>query len=183
MDSWPISADRLRAMYPGGRANATARRLARMWAGLFSLGLAPRRWVTLEVPGRRSGRRTQFPLGMARLEGRWYLVPMLGERCNWVQNVRAADGLVTLRHGRGVRCRLVELPVGDRPAVLRQYVRQVPGARPHIPVSRNAASAEFDAIAPLYPVFVVSPEDARKAQQAARQTSPANSRLRRVHHD
>ena len=26
------------------------------------------------------------------VDGHWYLVPMLGERCNWVQNVRAANG-------------------------------------------------------------------------------------------
>ena len=80
MESWPISGERLRAMYAGSQANATARRLARLWAAIFSLGLAPRRWVTLEVTGRRSGRATRFPLGMARLNGRWYLVSMLGER-------------------------------------------------------------------------------------------------------
>ena len=32
------------------------RRLARWWAAVFDLGLLPRRWVTLEVTGRRSGR-------------------------------------------------------------------------------------------------------------------------------
>lgn len=155
MDSWPISGDRARAMYASGRADATARRLARMWAVVFSLGLAPRRWVTLEVVGRRSGQPTRFPLGMARLDGRWYLVPMLGERCNWVRNVRAAHGRVTVRHGRAVHCRLAELPVSDRPPVLKRYLQQVPGARPHIPVSRHADVDEFAAIAPHYPVFLV----------------------------
>jgi hypothetical protein len=60
-----ISDDSLRAMYPGGRAGATARRLSKLWAGVFQLGLMPSRWVTLEVTGRRSGRVTCFPLGMA----------------------------------------------------------------------------------------------------------------------
>ena len=46
--------------------------------------------MTLEVLGRRSGLLRRFPLGMARLDGRWYLVSMLGEQCNWVQNVRAS---------------------------------------------------------------------------------------------
>jgi hypothetical protein len=32
MRGWPFSDDPLRAMYRGGRANAEARRLARMWA-------------------------------------------------------------------------------------------------------------------------------------------------------
>jgi deazaflavin-dependent oxidoreductase (nitroreductase family) len=156
MESWPISGDKLRAMYAGGRADPAARRLARLWASVFSLGLAPRRWVTLEVAGRRSGQPTRFPLGLARLDGRWYLVSMLGERCNWVKNVRAADGLVTLRHGRAVRRRLVEVPASERPPILRQYLRQVPGARPHIPVSQHAGLADFAAIAPGYPVFLVT---------------------------
>jgi hypothetical protein len=43
MDGWPVSSDRLHAMNPGGRADATARRLARIWAAVFSLGLPARR--------------------------------------------------------------------------------------------------------------------------------------------
>lgn len=157
MDSWLISSDRLRAMYAGARADATARRLARVWAAVFSLGLPARRWVTLEVTGRRSGRTTRFPLGMARLDGRWYLVSMLGEQCNWVRNVRAAQGLVTLRHGRTMQCRLQEVPVGERPPILKRYLQQVPGARPHFPVSRHADITDFKAIASRYPVFLVPP--------------------------
>lgn len=142
-------------MYASGRADPPARRLAKIWATVFALGLAPRRWVTLEVTGRRSGQPTRFPLGMARLDGRWYLVSMLGERCNWVENVRAAHGQVTLSHGRAVHRQLAEIPVGDRPPVLKRYLQQVPGARPHIPVSRHADVDEFAAIAPHYPVFLV----------------------------
>jgi deazaflavin-dependent oxidoreductase (nitroreductase family) len=156
MGGWPISNDRLRAMYAEGRADATARRFARIWAAVFSLGLPTRRWVTLEVTGRRSGRTTRFPLGMARLDGRWYLVSMLGERCNWVQNVRAAHGLVTLRHGRAMRCVLQEVLVSERPPVLKRYLQQVPGARPHFPVSRSAHVIEFEAIAARYPVFLIT---------------------------
>lgn len=161
MSSWPYSHDSLRAMYQGGRANTTARRFSRMWATVFGLGLAPRRWVTLEVPGRRSGRVTRFPLGMADLGGQWYLVPMLGERCNWVQNVRAAGGRATLRHGRAVACRLGEVPVGERAPIIKRYLQQVPGGRPHIPVDRRAPEADFEAIAPRYPVFRVAPLDGR----------------------
>ena len=157
MDSWPISSERLRDMYAGGRANLTARRLARIWAAVFSLGLPARRWVTLEVTGRNSGRTTRFPLGMARLDRRWYLVSMLGEHCNWVQNVRATGGLVTLRHGRAVPCMLQEVPVAERPPVLKRYLQQVPGARPHFPVSRHADVTDFEAIASRYPVFLVTP--------------------------
>ena len=158
MDSWPISNNRLRKMYADGRADGTARRLARMWAAVFSLGLMPRRWVTLEVTGRRSAWPTRFPLGMARLNKRWYLVSMLGERCNWVQNVRAADGVVTIRHGRAVHSRLQEIPASERPPVLKRYLEQVPGARAHFPVSHHAGVSQFEAITSRYPVFLVSPD-------------------------
>jgi hypothetical protein len=158
MGSWPISGDSLRAMYRGGRADARARRYARVWATVFGLGLMPKRWVTLEVVGRQSGRLVRFPLGMADLDGQWYLVPMLGEHCNWVRNVRAADGLATLRHRRAVSCRLVEVAVSERPPIIMRYLEKVPGARPHVPVDRHGPAAAFAAISPRYPVFrVVQP--------------------------
>ncbi len=153
-----ISDDKLRAMYAGGRGDATARRFSRLWASVFGLGLMPRRWVTLEVEGRRTGRTTRFPLGMADWNGRSYLVPMLGEDCSWVKNVRAAGGAAVLRRGRAVRCRLVEIPVPERAPILRRYLAQVPGARPHLPLDRNAPLADFAEIAPRYPVFRVDPD-------------------------
>jgi polyisoprenoid-binding protein YceI len=168
MASWPYSDDRLRAMYATGQADATARRLARRWAAVFSRGLAPARWVTLEVAGRKSGPPTRFPLGMADVGGQWFLVSMLGERCNWVQNARAAHGPVIIRHGRAVACTLTEIPVGDRPPVLKRYLQKVPGARPHIPVSRDAEITVFTAIAARYPVFLVTPDVPRSWRAALR---------------
>lgn len=152
---WPYFEERLRAMYAGGRGNPTARRFARWWARVFDLGLTPKRWVTLEVTGRRTGRTRRFPLGMADWHGHWYLVPMLGERSAWVRNVRAADGHAVLRHGRARPCRLVEVPVAERAPILKRYLEKVPGGRPHIPVDRHAPLAEFAAIAEHYPVFRV----------------------------
>ncbi|MGA2210133.1 MAG: nitroreductase/quinone reductase family protein [Acidimicrobiales bacterium] len=149
------SDDRLRAMYAGGHGDATARRFSKVWGAVFSMGLMPERWVTLEVVGRRSGRVCRFPLGMADWQGQWYLVPMLGEGCNWVRNVRAAGGQATLRRRRGVGCRLVEVPVNERAAIIKRYVEKVPGARPHIPVDRHAPVADFEAISQDYPVFRV----------------------------
>ncbi len=62
MSGWPSYAGRLRAMYKGSKANATARRMAHLRAAVFSWGLQPKRWVTLEVPGRSTGRLTRFPV-------------------------------------------------------------------------------------------------------------------------
>jgi hypothetical protein len=155
--AWPISDERLRAMYRGGRGNATARRFARAWARVFGWGVLPRRWVTLRVPGRRSGRTTEFPLGLAFFDGDRYLVSMLGDDCHWVRNVRAAHGLAALRRRRVTPVRLIEVPVGERAPIIKSYLRQVPGARPHIPVDRRRPVADFAAIAAQVPVFRVIP--------------------------
>jgi deazaflavin-dependent oxidoreductase (nitroreductase family) len=154
MARWPISDDEARQMYAGGRGNERARWYARLWGRVFRLGLLPRRWVTLEVPGRRSGRPMRVPLGMADVDGRWYLVSMLGE-CNWVANVRAAHGEVTLYRRRRRRVRLVEVPVEHRAPILRRYVEKVPGGRPHIPVPKGSAQSDFAAVADGYPVFEI----------------------------
>jgi hypothetical protein len=134
-----------------------------MHSALYALGLAPKRWVTLEVPGRCSGRLIRYPLGMADWRDSWYLVPMLGEQCSWVQNARATGGRVTLRHRRGRSCQLIEVPPAERPEILKRYVQKVPGARPHIPVDRYAPLAEFEAIATRYPVFRVDTGPAETA--------------------
>ena len=76
--------------YRGGRPNRVARILNRWGATLHALGIAPNYLVTLEVPGRRSGRLISFPLVMVVLGGERYLVSMLGEGVNWVRNVKAA---------------------------------------------------------------------------------------------
>ncbi|MET7401618.1 nitroreductase/quinone reductase family protein [Dactylosporangium sp. NPDC005572] len=157
MKRWFYSDEELRAMYRGGRGNTTARRFARFWAAVLGTGLFPRRWVTLEVAGRRTGRVTRFPLGMADVDGEWYLVSMLGEECDWVRNVRAAGGRVTIRHGRARARQLREVPVAQRAPILRRYLRKVPGARPHVPVAPGAPLADFAAIAARYPVFHVEP--------------------------
>lgn len=149
--------EQIRRMYAGQRGNTTARRFARFWAKVYSWGLFPRRWVTLEVPGRKSGKPTRFPLGMTDVDGQWYLVSMLGQNFHWVRNVRANGGRAVLerRHRREVL--LNEVPVEERAPIIKRYLQQVPGGRPHIPVDRRAPFADFEAIAAAYPVFVIAP--------------------------
>lgn len=151
-----------RWMYRGGRPNLLARAMNRVSAWQFAVrGLAPGNWVTLEVVGRRSGRTVSFPLVAVDHAGDRYLVSMLGERANWVRNVRAAGGRAVLRHGPARPVRLVEVPVAERAPILRRYLDKAPGARPHLPVRRGAPEAEFARIAAAYPVFRVVPADAR----------------------
>jgi hypothetical protein len=48
--------------------------------------------ATLEVLGRTSGRRCSNPVVVATVEGKRYLVSMLGTGSDWVKNVEAAHG-------------------------------------------------------------------------------------------
>jgi hypothetical protein len=44
-----------------------------------------------------------------------------------------------------------------RAPILRRYLAVAPGARPHMPVDRNAPLAHFQRIADQFPVFRVRP--------------------------
>ena len=145
-----------RLMYRGGRPGHLARVMNRMSAIQFSAGLlSPRRAVTLEVPGRRTGRLISFPVVVADYEGQRYLVSMLGNDASWVHNVRAAGGLVVLRRGRREDVHLEEVDPGARAPILRRYLAVAPGARPHLPVDRRAPLKDFERIADQFPVFRV----------------------------
>jgi deazaflavin-dependent oxidoreductase (nitroreductase family) len=147
-----------RWMYRGGRPGLLARAMNRASAVHFSTGLlSPKRAVTLEVPGRRTGRVISFPLVVADYAGGRYLVSMLGKDANWVRNVRAVGGRAVLRRGGRQKVHLVEVAPADRAPILRRYLALAPGARPHVPVDRNAPLEEFERIAEQYPVFRVVP--------------------------
>ena len=142
-------------LYRGGRPNWAAIILNRLWAAVHALGVAPNYLVTLEVQGRRSGRRISLPLVMIVIEGERYLVSMLGAEADWVQNVRAADGNVTLRHGGREEVHLEDVAADRRAPVLKAYLKRAPGARPHLPVDKNAPLSEFEKVSEQFPVFRV----------------------------
>lgn len=144
-----------RWFYRGGRPNRVARVLDRGGAAVCALGVAPDYMVTLEVPGRRTGRLVRLPLVMVVREGKRFLVSMLGEDVNWVLNVKAAKGRVTLRHGRSEDVRLEEVAPEHRAPVLRDYLRRAPRAGAHMPVEKDAPLADFERVSGRYPVFRV----------------------------
>jgi hypothetical protein len=146
-----------RWLYAGGRPNRLARALNRLSVLQVGAGLLPARVVTLEVPGRVSGRTVSFPLVAVEQVGATYLVAMLGYRTNWVRNVAANGGHAVLRRRRGgpVDVELQEVDVADRAPILRRFLALAPGARPHMAVDRRAPLAEFARIAPDHPVFRV----------------------------
>ena len=145
-----------RGLYKGGRPYALAKVVNKGWAIFHSLGILPNYLVTLEVVGRRSGKLISFPLAMTVMNSERYLVSMLGGEVNWVRNIKAAGGKATLRHGISEEVFLEEVDVQERAAIIKEYLQIAPGARPHIPVDKDAPITAFKEIAPKIPVFKIS---------------------------
>src|SRR5713226_6673210 len=93
---------------------------------------------------------------MVVVDGQRYLVSMLGDNVQWIHNVRAAGGRAVLRSGGREEIRLEEVPTDQRAPILRAYLQRAPGARPHVPVNKDATLAEFEKIAAAFPVFRVA---------------------------
>jgi hypothetical protein len=147
-----------RWFYAGGRPKRVARLLDRATAEVCARGVGPEYLVALEVPGRRSGRIVSMPLVVADVGAERYLVSMLGENTNWVRNVRAAGGEAALRHGRREEVRLQEVVAPDlRAPVLKAYLKRASNASAHVPIDEDAPLAEFERLAPRFPVFRIVP--------------------------
>ena len=145
--------DFTRWLYRGQRPNWIARILNRATAAVASTGVASNYLETLEVTGRKSGRTISLPVVLAVVDGQRYLVSMLGDNVQWVQNVRAAGGRAVLRSGGREEVQLEEVPADQRAPILRAYLQRAPGARSHMPVNKDAALAEFQRVAAAFPVF------------------------------
>jgi hypothetical protein len=142
-----------RWMYRGGHPDGLTKIINQGWAVLHALGLSPNYLVTLEVVGRQSGKTIGFPLVMTVMHGERYLVSMLGEEANWVKNVKADGGKARLRHGKTEQVRLEDVETRLRAPILKAYLQHAPGARPHIPVDKDAPLSDFEKISAQYPVF------------------------------
>jgi deazaflavin-dependent oxidoreductase (nitroreductase family) len=136
------------------RLGRWANRFTIWWAGL---GLAP--WIlgVLEVRGRVSGQWRSTPLVIAKVDGRSYLVSMLGPESDWVKNVEAAHGDAVIRQGRRRRVHLVAVPPADRAPILREYVRVASSGRHHFPLPVGAPLSAFAEIAGRYPAYRIDP--------------------------
>lgn len=147
----------LRLLYRGWRPTRMGRwvnRLAMWWS---VLGPSSREMAILEVRGRASGRPRSTPVVIATVEGKRYLVSMLGPGSDWVKNVEAAHGKAVLRQKGRLPIHLVAVPLVERAPILREYVRVATSGRHHLPVAVGAPLAEFQAIAVRYPVYRIDP--------------------------
>jgi hypothetical protein len=145
-----------RWQYRGGRPGWSARIANRLGALSFAAGIGPSGAATLEVRGHKSGRLISFPVVVADYQGERYLVAMLGQKTNWVRNLRGGDGRAVLRRGRDEDVALVEDFSADRAAILRRYLEVAPGGRPFFAIDRHAPLGEFEKIVDQYPIFRVA---------------------------
>lgn len=125
----------------------------RVFRGIAWLGIPPWFIVTLEVTGRRSGLPRSTVLVLAGYLGQKYAVSVVGERSDWVQNVRAANGCATIHHGRRRAVTLSEVPVDERAPILKAYLKWSLGARAVMQLGPNSDLQKFESIAARHPVF------------------------------
>lgn len=143
----------LRFFYRGWRPTRIGRLWSRAYAWVSGLGLLPRMLLTLQTNDRTSGRVNATILVVATYQGHRYLVSMLGEGSEWVQNVRAAGGKASIKRGRSRPVQLTEIPLHERAPILKAWAQIATSGRNHLPVSHDAPVSAFEAIAGDYPVF------------------------------
>jgi deazaflavin-dependent oxidoreductase (nitroreductase family) len=127
-------------------------------AGLTRLGISVLGSRVLEVTGRKSGQPRRTPVNLLTFEGNQYLVSPRGVT-QWVRNVRAGDGKVTLLLGRQ-RDERTTTELGDleKAPILRAYLKRwkaevgvfFDGVGP------DSSDEQLAAIAPQHPVFRLS---------------------------
>ena len=120
---------------------------------MAGLGLLPDLLLTLRTKDRRSGRLQAHILAPATYEGHRYLISMLGEGSNWVQNVRAMNGAAYIQRVVIRPVVLTEIPAVQRAPILKAWCQIAISGRRHLPVPYDAPVSAFEAIARDYPVF------------------------------
>jgi hypothetical protein len=154
----PAESTGLRFFYRDWRPT----RIGRIWNAAFAfasaLGLTPSILVTLQVKSRRNGRLCSTVLVPTLHEGQRYLVSMLGDASEWVQNVRAAGGKAFIKRGLSRPVVLTELKVEERAPILKSWCQVATSGRKHLPVPHDAPLSDFETIAGNYPVFRIDPE-------------------------
>ena len=120
---------------------------------LNRLGLSIGTMHILSIPGRKTGKLRSTPVSVLIVDGQRYI--LTGFETNWVKNARVA-GWGILAYGRKKeKVTLVELPVEERAAILREFPRQVPHGVPFFEKLLNLPGdpEAFAAAAPRCPVF------------------------------
>ena len=96
----------------------------RMITFLNRLGFALGTQHILTIQGRKSGRPRSTPVSLLTVAGSRYVVT--GGTPDWVRNARSSGRAVLERGRRRELVALIELPVDERAAILREFPKQVP---------------------------------------------------------
>ena len=127
-------------------------------AVLTRMGISVLGSRVLEVRGRTSGQPRRTPVNLLSYEGQEYLVSPRGEG-QWVRNVRADNGRLTLLLGRKRDERqATELADTDKIPVLRAYLKRWKAEVGVFfdGVDGNSSDEDLARIAPRHPVFALS---------------------------
>lgn len=139
---------------------------------LASLGLVPETVVVVEVRGRRSGKRRRTVVVRTGYQGEHYLVALAGES-EWVRNVRAAHRQAVIRHGHAQEVDLVEVPVDERPPIIRAYLQRAgwsspaQEARHYFGLRQDTSLEQIHQIVDRYPVFRIVDASERQPRREA----------------
>jgi len=147
----------LRFFYRNWRPTRLGRSLSAAFAWVTGFGLAPQILLTLQVRNRNNGRLSSTILVGARHQGERYVVSMLGDGSEWVQNARAAGGMAFIKRGRPRPVKLTEIPPQERAPILKAWSQVATSGRRHLPVAYDAPITAFESIATDYPVFRIDP--------------------------
>lgn len=118
---------------------------------LIRLGLGGRHTYILTVRGRRTGRDYSTAVTLIEDGERWLVAPY-GE-VSWVRNARAAGEVRLSRARRSETLRIEEVGPEQAAPILREYLQQVPIARPYFDVTPDSPLEEFAGEASRHPVF------------------------------
>ncbi len=125
----------------------------RAWGFLIGAGLGFAHSYLLEVRGRKSGRVYVTPVNVLAHGGKRYLVAPRGVTA-WVRNARAGSGIVLRRGSARAPFGLRELDDGEKPAVLKAYLKKFKtSVRQFFTVPPGAPLEAFQAVAADHPVF------------------------------
>jgi hypothetical protein len=144
----------------------------RLVMALQRLGLPLGTIHVLSVPGRRSGKMRTTPVSLMTVDGTRYIIGGMAE-ADWVKNAQAARWGVLAYGRKKERVALVELPLEERPVILREFPRLVPHGVPYfqrvygLPKDPAMLPDAFARLAPNSAVFRVETPAASKQHDRA----------------
>ncbi len=135
------------------KPNAFERMTNNLVGMLARLGVGFGYVYVLEVKGRRSGNVYSTPVNLLEHGNRGYLVAPRGET-SWVRNARVVGEVSLVRRGRRDSYSVREVPVEERPALLKEYLdRYAVAVQRYFPIPKGSPAESFKEIASRYPVF------------------------------